>query len=140
VKEFNSAVREATEDAEAPLEFAIDGQVLYAHKPTDGQIAMTMAALGRHTSNQTKIAGIIDFFVEILDEDSHQYIVERLLSRNDPLGLEQVEEILDWLVEEWTGRPTQQPSVSTRSRQSGGQKSKATTRRSTSSTLAPASS
>lgn len=139
MKEFNSAVREATEDTEL-LEFMVDGVTCRAYKPTDGQIAMTMASLGRHTSENQKIAGVIDFFVTILDEDSHRYIVDRLLSRDDPLGLQEVEDILEWMVEEWTGRPTQPPSVSTRSPRSGGQKSKATTRRSTSSTLAPASS
>lgn len=140
MKEFTTAAEESLEDAEAPLEFAIDGQILRAFKPTDGQIAITMSALGRHTSDQTKTAGVIDFFVQILDEESYDYVVNRLLSRTDPLGLAEVEEVLEWLVEEWTGRPTQPPSVSTQSRSSGGPKSRRTTPRSTSSGLAPVSS
>lgn len=140
MKEFITAAEQSDADEEQPLEFSIDGQVLRAFRPTEGQIAMTMVTLGRHTSEQKKIAGIIDFFVEILDEDSYQYVVDRLLSRTDPIGLTQVSEILSWMVEEWTGRPTQPPSVSTRSRQTGGQRSKRTTPRSTSSALAPVSS
>lgn len=140
MKEFITAAQESIEDSEKPAEFAIDGQVLYAYRPTDGQIAMTMASLARHTNEQTKTAGVIDFFVEILDEESANYVINRLLSRTDPLGLDEVQQILEWLVEEWTGRPTQRPSVSTQSPSSGGPKSKRTTLRSTSSELDHASS
>lgn len=140
MKEFTTAAEQSDQDAEQPLEFAIDGQVLRAYKPTEGQLAITMSALGRHTDEMTKTAGVIDFFVQILDEESYNYVVNRLLSREDPLGLQEIEDVLEWLVEEWTARPTQPPSGSTRSRSSGGPKSKPSTRRSTSSTLAPVSS
>jgi hypothetical protein len=132
MKEFITAIEEATEDQDEALVFSLDGRELRAYKPTDGQIAMTMASLGRHTSDGTKIAGIIDFFVTVMDDQSHQYVVDRLLSREDPLGLLQVEEVLSWMVEEWTGRPTQPLSVSTPSRANGGRKSKPRTSVSTS--------
>lgn len=140
MKEFNTAIREAIEDQDAPLEFAIDGAKMVAYKPTDGQIAITMAAMSRHTSDQTKAAAAIDFFIAVLDEDSAAHITERLMTREDPFGLEEVQDILEFLVEEWIGRPTQPPSGSTRSPKSGGQKSRPRTTKSTSSTSARASS
>jgi hypothetical protein len=114
MKEFTTAVAEVTEDQEAPMVFKIDGQELRAYKPTEGQLAMLMAQLGRHTSETTKVAGIIDFFTSVMDEKSHQYVVTRLLSRDDPMELKQVEEVMEWMVEEWSGRPTKSPNVSTR--------------------------
>lgn len=114
MKEFNTALRAVTDDDEdAPMVFKIDGQELRAYKPTDGQLAMLMSTISRHTSDQTRVAGIIDFFVSVMDQPSHSYIVDRLLSRDDPLGLEEVKDVMEWMVEEWTGRPTQPLSVST---------------------------
>lgn len=133
MKEFLTAAEEATEDQEQPIEFMLDGVPLKAYRPTQGQIAMAMAATSRHASIATQTAGAIDFFVNIFDDMSHQHVVERLLSREDPLGLEQVQEIISWLMEEWSGRPTQPLSVSTQSRQSGGPKSKPRTTKQTSS-------
>lgn len=133
MREFTTAVEEIVDDQEAPIEFKLDDVTLRAYRPTQGQVAMAMAATGRHTNDQTRMAGIIDFFVEIMDEQSHQHVVQRLLSRTDPLGLEQVQDIIMWLMEEWSGRPTQPLSVSTQSRQSGGPKSKQRTTKKTSS-------
>lgn len=113
MKEFTTALKAVTEDQDQPMVFSIDGKELRAYKPTDGQLAMLMAAVGRHTSVHTKVAGVIDFFVAVMDEDSANYVTERLLSRTDPLGVDQVEEVMEWMVEEWTGRPTQPLSVST---------------------------
>ena len=137
MKEFSTAIRDAVEDSEAPMEFKIDGHVVRAFRPTDGQIAMLMAALGRHTSESTKVAGVIDFFVYTLDDESYNYVTNRLLSRDDALEMDQIQEVIEWMIEEWSGRPTQPASGSTRSQTSGGQKSSRTTSRSTSSELVP---
>ena len=113
MREFTTAIEEVTEEQGPDLEFKLDDRVLHAYKPTEGQLAMLMASIGRHTSDSTKVAGIIDFFVSVMDEQSHAYIVDRLLSRADPLGIPQVQDIMEWMVEEWTGRPTKPLSVST---------------------------
>jgi hypothetical protein len=143
MKEFISAIEEKPlhpDDVDVPLMFKIDGHECRAYRPTDGQMAMVMTSLGRHVSDATKVAGIIDFFITILDDESHQYVVERLLSRDDALGLEQVEEVMMWLIEEWSGRPTQKPAVSTGSQANGGPKSKPRTTKRTSSRSAHGSS
>jgi hypothetical protein len=140
MKEFSTALKAVTEDPEAPLEFKIDGQTVSAYRPTDGQIAVLMASLGRHTAESTKVAGVIDFFVATLDDESYNYVVNRLLSRDDPLDLEPIQEVIEWLIEEWSGRPTPKPSGSTRSQRTGGQRSKPRTTKSTSSNSEAASS
>lgn len=133
MKEFTTALREVTEPADEPMEFSVDGQALVCYQPSDGQLAMLMASVGRHISKTQQVAGIINFFVEVMDEPSHIYLTERLLDRTDPFGLEEVTEIMSWMIEEWTGRPTQSLSVSTPSRTNGGRKSTRRTSRSTSS-------
>lgn len=113
MKEFTTALKAVTEDPDLPMLFSIDGHELAAYRPTDGQLAMLMSAIGRHTSTETRVAGVIDFFVAVMDDDSATYVTDRLLSRSDPLGIDQVQEVMEWMVEEWTGRPTQPLSVST---------------------------
>lgn len=122
MKEFTTAVEQAekSEDDDNVIEFAIDGTMCKAYKPKDGQLAVLMASTGRHSSQQEMIAGIINFFVAVLDEDSHSYVVSRLLDRRDAFGIEQVQNIMQWLIGEWSGRPTKSPSGSTTSQQTDG--------------------
>lgn len=98
-------------------------RTLYAHRPDDGQLSMLMAVTSSMADKRTKVAGIINFFVAVMDEDDHAYITSRLLDRHDPFGIEEVTSILFWMIEEWTGNPTDEPSGSTPSRPSGGRKS-----------------
>jgi hypothetical protein len=126
-------VREVTGEVDEGMAFTVDGTELHAYQPSDGQLAVLMASVGRHTSMPNQVAGVINFFVEVMDEPSHVYVVERLLDRTDPFGLAEVKEIMEWMVEEWSGRPTQSPSVSTRSRKNGGPRSTPPTSASTSS-------
>lgn len=146
MREFDTAVKAVTDDpeeVESGSTFKINerdenGDLIRSvecryFRPSDGQIAMVMASVGRHANNAAKMAGIIDFFVAVLDEESHYYIVDRLMDREDPFGLEEVEQIMAEMIEEWTGRPIQPLSASTQSRSSGGRKSAPRTTKSTSS-------
>jgi hypothetical protein len=133
IKEFVTALRAAEEPDEEHVEFTIDGHVLKCYRPSPAQLAYAMSAVGRRRETSEKVAGIIDFFVEVLDEESQAYVENRLLNRKDPFGLDEVEQVLEWMVEEWTARPTEPPSGSTRSRSNGGRKSTRPTTRPTSS-------
>jgi hypothetical protein len=102
-----------------------------AYKPTEGQFALLMMALGRHVSDTDQFAGVIDFFINVLDEPSQKYVVDRMATRTNIIPLEEIVQILEWMVEEWGGRPFPKPSVSTSSRRNGGRKSTPTTTAST---------
>jgi hypothetical protein len=129
LKEFATAARAATTDEDA-IEFKLDGEVYRSLQPTPGQTVMIMTAFGDRTSINERVAGTIDFFFGLLDQPSAVALQHRLLDRNDPFELEQITEILSYLMEEWTGRPFTPPSGSTPSRVNGGQKSTASARRS----------
>lgn len=137
MKEFVSAADEANRDESADNEypFVLDAgtpreRELIAYHPGDGQIAILMAETGRHTNLHTKVAGAIDFFQSVFSDDDAVYLRNRLLDRTDDFGMPTVQAIIEWLLEEWSGRPTGAPSASTRSRSSASPKSRPTTRRS----------
>lgn len=130
MKQFVTAAVEAISTDggdEITYEFEHDGHGCKAYAPGDGQLAILMAMIGSHNGWQTQTAGIIDFFLNTVDEDSARYFSGRLLARKDPFGIKEVEAILRWLIEQWTANPTQEPSGSTESQPSTGSTSAVTT-------------
>lgn len=124
MREFTTAVEEVVEgDEDHGIEFKVDGVTCRAYRPGDGQLAVLMATTTKHSSEQEQIAGIINFFVAVLDDETHSYIVSRLLDRRDRFGIAQVQNIMEWLIEQWSGRPTKSPTGSTPSREPDGQRS-----------------
>jgi hypothetical protein len=135
MKSFTTAVvetLEGDEEEEGRLEFDLDGETLVAYKPSEAQFALLMQATGRYASPTDAVAGGMDFFHAVLDVPSAQHIYHRLLDRKDPFGLPEVEDIVGWMVEEWTGRPTKRRSDSTRSPKTTGPSSARGSRRSVS--------
>jgi hypothetical protein len=114
---------EAEVDDEKPVEFMLDGRVLKAYPPTEGQLIFMMAAMGRGQSQESRFASIINIMMESLRDEDQDYLEARLLTR-DPkqrLRAPKIEEIFEYLTEEWFARPTQPPSDSAPSPQSDGQ-------------------
>jgi len=140
IREFTTAAREAQSDDDQAIPFVVDGRECLCYKPDASQFAVLMATISRQNDWAAQIAGVINFFASVLDQPSHAYLTGRLLDRDDPFGIEEVQEIIEWMIEEWTGRPTQSPSGSTQSRQHGGPKSTPRTRKSTSSHSRPTAS
>lgn len=133
MKEFTTAAREADISPDEVVEFSIDGETCRAFQPSNGQLAVLLASVASTQNWTHQVAGVINFFDAVLDEDSSAYVSRRLLDRNDAFGLDEVQEVIQWLVEEWSSRPTPSPSGSTPSPPKGGQKSTPRTPRSTSS-------
>lgn len=131
MKEFTTAAEVAAGEDEPDLVFVLDGEELRAYKPTEGQFALLMMAMGRHASQASQYAGVMEFFLAVLDEPSRRYVVDRMEKRDEVIATKTIVEIMEWMVEEWGGRPTQSPSVSTSSRRNGGRKSTVLTSAST---------
>lgn len=94
---------------EKPIEFELDGRVMHAYRPTDGQLAFMIAALGRGQTADGRMGSIINVMLECLRDDDKDYFESRLLTR-DPkrrIGVKKIEEIFEFLTEEWFARPTQ---------------------------------
>lgn len=136
VREFTTAVKAAVvkdTENEGVTKFKIDGRECTAYRPEDGQLALLMATTASHSNMHEKVAGIINFFIAVLEERDHYYVTGRLLDREDDFGIEDVTAIMEHLIEEWSGNPTESPSDSSPSPRSGGQKSSRRTTAATSS-------
>jgi hypothetical protein len=139
VREFKTAGRRATSafgDEAEPITFTIDGEEFTAYPPSTGAMAMMLAAQAESRDVTENVAGLIDFYDGILDEAGRERFRERLMDRDDPFDFEMVNEIVEGLMEEWSGRPTRSPSASSTSQRSGGSKSTAK-RRPTARTSSP---
>lgn len=128
MKEFVTAVEEVvaedegTKPEEQFIEFKLDGRVLHAYPPTDGQLTFMLAALGRGQTQDQRFAAIINIMMSTLRDEDQDYFEGRLLDRGpNRLKIQQVEQIFEYLTEEWFARPTQPPSDSAPSPQSDGQ-------------------
>lgn len=134
--EFETAARAATENTDEGTILLLDGEELRYYKPSGGQIAMAMAMTEARKSSQSKVAGLIDFFMSIFDTDSQKYLQARLFDREDTFDVDTqggINDILDALYVEWGARPTRRSSGSTELPASTGPSSTPTTPESTSS-------
>jgi hypothetical protein len=96
---------------------------LVAYPPGEGQLVAFMTTSASWTTMPERIAGAMEFMVSLVSEEDHGWIVRRLLDRQDPFGGTHVLAIIEGLMEEWSGRPTERPSGSSPSRRTGGRKS-----------------
>src|SRR6187399_1152863 len=110
MREFITAAAEAAGEDDDVIEVPLDGAVYRAYKPTDGQFAFVMATSGKFASDEEQAAGQINFFISLFEEEDQQILARRLLDRKDPFGMEMVGQIMEGLIEEWSGRPTRASS------------------------------
>lgn len=142
LKTFSTAAK-SVEDNDAPIGVPIEvtmeaePRVKLEEKtvtfipPTTGQWAVTLAGQGDTTEGSEKIASQINFFFSMLDEKDEVYFKQRLFNREDPFDIDNVAEIIDYLMEEWSARPTKLSSVSSDSPPSAGKRSTAVRHRTT---------
>ena len=121
-KTSNRPIKSAFDDAE-PVTFKIDDDQFTAYPPTEGQIAYMMASQADDRDLSDSIAGILDFFTGILDDQGAATFRRRFTDRDDTLTFEVVQDVLEALISEWSDRPTKPSSASTTSRGRTGRKS-----------------
>jgi len=103
----------------------VDDREVTAHSPTSGQLTLFMAVAGDTIDTPEAMATSINFLFSLLDPSDYSYLKRRLLKRDDPFGAKEIADILIYLIEEWSARPTQSPSDSPTSRSRGGRSSTA---------------
>jgi hypothetical protein len=138
IKSFVTAAKSAENRAalnEAlPIEVEIDDRKITFFPPDDGQFAIALAGTGDLVDNATMASTQINFFFSLIhDEKDHAHLRRRLFDWRDPFGVENVADVIEYLMEEWSARPTKQPSDFLPSQSSAGKKSTAVRHRSTSS-------
>lgn len=124
MREFTTAVLDAHDEPEEDADqIKIDDRICTFHRPTDGQVAMYLSGVGRHTSTFEKVAAGVDLFIGMFDEADQAWLSGRLLDREDRFGMDAIMTILHSMIEEWSGTPTQPRSDSAGSRTPTGRKS-----------------
>lgn len=114
MKEFYTAVKDdiGVVDVESQVRMKHDDTEIVFNKPSNGQFAL-MLSMGGRKMTPAMAGNFIALFIELADEDTQRYLQSRLLDARDTFDLDGEGGIFDlWeaLTEEWSGRPTKQPS------------------------------
>lgn len=135
MREFVTAAAREEDDEDGKLIFTHDGEEVVFFRPSSGQMALMMS-LGVGVTSKSKrggesVARFIALFMELMDGDTQDYFESRLLDRRDTFDLDGeggIFDIWEYLVEEWSARPTNEPSGSQPSRRATGKASTAPSR------------
>jgi hypothetical protein len=102
------------------IEFKLDDEVLTAQPPTSGQVALFIQH-GRG-GGIASVTSLFEFFSDVLDDDDWKKVEDKL---RDGMDVELLAQISNYLIGEWSGRPTTQSSASSPTRNGTGPKSTA---------------
>lgn len=132
MKEFvTAAEREPAYDESRVTTFIHDGREVTFYEPTPSQYSLLQTLAVGERDDARAVRTFLAMFMELADDDTQRYFEGRLLSRTDTFDLDGeggVFEIWQYLSEEWSARPTKQPSDYQSSRSRTGRSSTATSR------------
>jgi hypothetical protein len=118
MKSFSTAAKAAGHEKDLPIgedvEFEHDGRTVKALSPTGPQLAIFLAAFGDTAVEGRRVVDTINFFSSRFVNEEASYFRRRLNDPDDAFDFDAMSEILVWLIEEWSGRPTTSPSDSSR--------------------------
>lgn len=116
MRQFHTAVKahDKNEDSiGSVVQFEIDGQPFTATGPNSTQLAVYLAEVGGFSvETKDRVSAGINFFLDRFSGDDRRYFQRRLMDRTDSFDFQDVTDIIEWLTEEWSARPTQSPSDS----------------------------
>lgn len=95
-----------------PVSFTIDGDVFTGPAEIAAELLIDYGvkfAKGQTEDNRTQLDDLKDLMSIFLWEDDYNRLVARLADKRNPIGLEQLDQICDWLTEYHGMRPTQPP-------------------------------
>lgn len=132
MKEFVTAAKGTLGevDEESKITFKHDGRDITFFEPSTGQQAI-MLSMGGRTMDVRAMGTFIQLFFEMADDDTARYLQGRLLDRNDTFdvtGDGGIFDLFEAITEEWSARPTREPSDSPSPRRATGRASTASTR------------
>jgi hypothetical protein len=102
----------------------VDGREVWFMPATEGQMALLLSTDMLPTTDRISI-GVNLFFGLLRDDRDSDHFRTRMFDRKDPFGAGEIAEIVQALIEEWSGDPTQESSDSTPSPPSTGASSTA---------------
>ena len=100
------------------IEFKLDDDILTAKAPTSGQVALFIQ--GGRSGGISSVTALFEFFSDVLEDDDWAKVEVKL---RDGMDVQLLAEISNYLIEEWSGRPTKRSPVSSRTLNGTGRKS-----------------
>jgi hypothetical protein len=133
-RSFRRAVEKKKNQARPTVVFNLDtvddeGEVtqsdtFHATQPTEESLFLLAAMAGDEESGGAEeAAAIMDFFRQSLPEEEYRTLRKRLRDPESDVSLDVLQEVIPWLMEEWTSFPTEPASVSSRSQGTTGARS-----------------
>ena len=132
IRSFGDAVRaaeRAEEDQEPPLIVDVLGRNIELEYPGTGQVVYMTAALASADGDINQVGEIVQFLYHLVSEEDSQYLKSKLLDRFSGFDSEAVIELIEYITEEWSSRPTRNASGSSQSRSRTGASSTGGARR-----------
>lgn len=116
------AAANGVDPADEAMPFELEGteEQLYAYQPTEGQLVLLLGAMNEYASNQQQAATVLDVFWSLLSDETGAVLKRRLRDRHDTFGLQDIMNIIEWIVEETAAHPTKSSLVSLPSRATSG--------------------
>lgn len=102
------------------IDFEIDGVQITAHPPTTGQLGLFVQ--GNKAGGMKTVESLFKFIRAILDDDGYKVVEDKL---QEGVEISLLTDIVEYLVGEWSGRPTTRSSASSASRKTTGKPSTA---------------
>jgi hypothetical protein len=126
MRQFQTAAhRAASVENPVPVEFELNGTTLVANPPSSGQLTVFLAGQAGDPSESAK--AMLELLWAVLGEDNYRWLEMEM--KAGTVDVETVQEIIEYLGEVWSARPTVTASALSPSRTSTGKPSTATARR-----------
>lgn len=116
MKDFSQARPDVT--------FQIDGDVFFAYPALPARVlvgfAMTFDGVSEDTPANEQMDAMLSILERALKPDSYRLFNERTSSREKPIDLNQVNDVMEWMLGEYGLRPTKLPEPSSTGSESPG--------------------
>jgi hypothetical protein len=110
-KSFQLAVKEGTQAADAPQPVSFEltdadggAQPFTANFPPEGELLLFMAAQSDDSEDADRAAAVLSLLKSMFPAEEYQLL--RGYLRSGALETERLSEILEWIIEQWSGFPT----------------------------------
>ena len=127
MKQFHTAARRGQGAVNNPIDIVFEWEVregefveMTAKAPTTGQLALFFAH--QTDAGTGGVRALFDFLASVLSDREYKIIEDQLY---DGLDVAVVIEVVQYLTEQWSARPTKSPANSSGSRRTGGRRSTA---------------
>lgn len=116
MREFGDAARAARKDdsGEPGIEVKILDREIFIEYPGAAQLGWLTAQLSMAQTPLHSVGAIINFVAALMEDEDARHLQRALLNPRSGFGPEELQELAEYLVEEWSGNPTNESPVSSR--------------------------